>query len=114
MPLGFKLADDDDRDNYLVLVEAQHSARIGEQDAGVENVGASGTSPGGGTTSVAVRHVGPPGRRSDAVALSRRYPRRRPLTRTETHRFLPTAQMAVKALASRRTGGCEPRSRAAR
>jgi hypothetical protein len=33
--LGFQLRDHNDGDHDFVLVEAQHRARIGEQDAGV-------------------------------------------------------------------------------
>jgi hypothetical protein len=38
VPLGFQLGDDDDRQDYLVLIEASDGGRIGEQDAGVEYV----------------------------------------------------------------------------
>src|SRR5580658_10450699 len=36
--LGLQLGDDDDRQDYLVLVKASDSSRVGEQDAGVEYV----------------------------------------------------------------------------
>src|SRR6476660_7190022 len=38
VPLGFQLGDDDDRQDYLVLVKARDSRRVGEQDTGVEYV----------------------------------------------------------------------------
>ena len=38
MPLGFQLGDDDDRQDYLVLIEASDSSRVGEQDTGVEYI----------------------------------------------------------------------------
>ena len=38
VPLGFQLGDDDDRQDYLVLIEAGDGRRVGEQDAGVEYV----------------------------------------------------------------------------
>src|SRR4029077_6617293 len=36
--LGFQLGDDDDRQDYLVLIKASDGGRVGEQDAGVEYV----------------------------------------------------------------------------
>jgi hypothetical protein len=36
--LRFQLGDDDDRQDYLVLIKASDGSRIGEQDAGVEYV----------------------------------------------------------------------------
>ena len=38
MPLGFQLGDDDDRQDYLVLIETSDSSRVGEQDTGVEYI----------------------------------------------------------------------------
>src|SRR5690242_3782573 len=38
VPLGFQLGDDDDRQDYLVLIKARDSRRVGEQDTGVEYV----------------------------------------------------------------------------
>ena len=42
VPLALELGDDDDREHDLVLVEAPQGARVGEQHAGVEDVGADG------------------------------------------------------------------------
>ena len=53
MALGFQLTDDDDREDHFVLVEAQYRAGIGEQNAGVEDVGSP---PLGRTAAFAVRH----------------------------------------------------------
>src|SRR6516165_7352775 len=36
--LGFQLGDDDDRQDYPVLIEASDGGRVGEQDAGVEYI----------------------------------------------------------------------------
>ena len=40
VPLALQLGDDDDREDDLVLVEALQGAGVGQQDAGVEDVGA--------------------------------------------------------------------------
>ena len=40
VPLALQLGDDDDREDDLVLVEPPQRARVGQQDAGVEHVGA--------------------------------------------------------------------------
>ena len=40
VPLGLQLHQHDDRQDHLVLVEAGERARIGEEDGGVEHVGA--------------------------------------------------------------------------
>jgi hypothetical protein len=40
VPLALELGDHDDREHHLVLVEPLQRAGIGEQDAGVEDVGA--------------------------------------------------------------------------
>ena len=40
VPLGLQLRDHDDRQHDLVLVEAGHGVGVGQQHAGVENVGA--------------------------------------------------------------------------
>ncbi|GAA3297203.1 hypothetical protein GCM10020295_29160 [Streptomyces cinereospinus] len=40
VPLGLQLRDHDDREHDLVLVEAAQCVRVGQQDAGVENIGA--------------------------------------------------------------------------
>ena len=42
VPLRLQLGDDDDRDDDLMLVEPRHCGRVGQKDAGVENVGAWG------------------------------------------------------------------------
>ena len=42
VPLAFKFADDDQRDDDVVLGELQRCARIGQQHAGVQHVGADG------------------------------------------------------------------------
>jgi hypothetical protein len=39
VPLALELGDDDDRQHHLVLGEAVHRARVGEQDRGVEHIG---------------------------------------------------------------------------
>ncbi len=44
VPFGLELGDDDDREHDLVLGEPGQRPRVGEQDTGVEDVGA----PGGG------------------------------------------------------------------
>src|ERR1700677_3439591 len=38
MPLAFQLGDDDDREDYLVLIKPSDGSRVGEQDTGVEYV----------------------------------------------------------------------------
>ena len=38
VPLGFQLRDDDDRQDYLVLVKTRDRHRVGEQDTGIEDV----------------------------------------------------------------------------
>ncbi|GGQ59242.1 hypothetical protein GCM10010250_34730 [Streptomyces althioticus] len=40
VPLGLQLRDHDDGEHDLVLVEAARGMGVGQQDAGVENVGA--------------------------------------------------------------------------
>lgn len=40
VPLGLQLRDHDDGEHDLVLVEAVQGVRVGQQDAGVENIGA--------------------------------------------------------------------------
>jgi hypothetical protein len=40
VPLGLQLRHHDDGEHHLVLVEAAQSVRVGQQDAGVEDVGA--------------------------------------------------------------------------
>src|SRR5690606_30203894 len=40
MPLRLELRDDDDREYDLVFVETVQGARVGQQDAGVENISA--------------------------------------------------------------------------
>lgn len=40
VPLGLQLRDHDDREHYLVLLEPGHGVGVGQQDAGVENIGA--------------------------------------------------------------------------
>lgn len=40
VPFGLQFRDHDDREHDFVLVEAGHGVRIGQQDAGVENIGA--------------------------------------------------------------------------
>lgn len=40
VPLGLQFRHHDDRKHDLVLVEAAQGVRVGQQDAGVENIGA--------------------------------------------------------------------------
>jgi hypothetical protein len=40
VPLGLQLGDHDDREHDFMLVEAGHGQRVGQQDAGVDDVGA--------------------------------------------------------------------------
>lgn len=40
VPLGLQFRDHDDGEHYLVLVEAGQGVRVGQQNAGVENIGA--------------------------------------------------------------------------
>ncbi|CAM5228061.1 hypothetical protein STANM309S_01619 [Streptomyces tanashiensis] len=40
VPLGLQLRHDDDREHHLVLLEARDGVGVGQQDAGVENIGA--------------------------------------------------------------------------
>ena len=53
VPLGFQLGDDDDRQDYLVLIKARDSRRVGEQDTGVEYVR---------TATLGIDHADSPGR----------------------------------------------------
>ena len=40
VPLGLQFRDHDDGEHDFVLVEAGHGVRVGQQDAGVEDIGA--------------------------------------------------------------------------
>jgi hypothetical protein len=40
VPLGLQFRDHDDREHHFVLVEPGQGVRVGQQDAGVENISA--------------------------------------------------------------------------
>jgi hypothetical protein len=42
MPFGLELGDDDDGQHHPVLREPADRGRVGQQDAGVEDIGAAG------------------------------------------------------------------------